>query len=254
MTVVVGLNALIILIKIVVSAVTSSDPGNITAMYMWFPAYLQDSLVFLASYISVVLLLYSICNLAAPELIFITSAYLAASFDRLGDKVKDVIEGTEKQTFLETKRKLAECVDIHSELIELADESNKLYGPFNLIFLFVVKLSICLLGIMTMISEFIIAVQLTIGLLFTFLEISVFCMVRDQLEDKSMKIAKVIQDSNFYKIDPKLKKSLILMIQVSNRPKRISALGFFNFNWNSCSYIAQRTYSYLTILRRILSL
>jgi len=90
-----------------------------------------------------------------------------------------------------------------------------------------------------------------------------------------MKLAQIIQDSDYYKIDPLLKKNLILMIQVSNRPKSISALGFFEFNWNSCSLVSltlrhfvdflwlildffsqvgQTTYSYLTIVRRILKL
>ncbi|KAL7012423.1 hypothetical protein ACKWTF_014841 [Chironomus riparius] len=99
-----------------------------------------------------------------------------------------------------------------------------------------------------------VAVQLTFGLFFNFLEISLFCMIGDQLEVKSTKIARIIQSSNFYKIDPLLKKSLILLIQISNRPKRISALGFFEFNWKSCSFFAQRTYSYLTVLRRLLKL
>jgi hypothetical protein len=55
---------------------------------------------------------------------------------------------------------------------------------------------------------------------------------------QSMKIAGIIQDCNYYKVDPLLKKNLILMTQVSNRPKSISAIGFFEFNWKSCSFVS----------------
>jgi hypothetical protein len=151
MTGVIGLNAVIILVKIFISAVTQSEPGNVTAMYMWFPAFLEDFSLFLAVYNSIVLVLYIFCILAVPEMIFITSAYLAVSFDRLSDKVKEVIDETENRSFLDTKRKFAECIDIHSDLIKLADESNSLYGPFNLCFIISISLGFCLLGIMIMV-------------------------------------------------------------------------------------------------------
>jgi hypothetical protein len=53
-----------------------------------------------------------------------------------------------------------------------------------------------------------------------------------------MKIGQIIQDSDYYKVDPLLKKNLILMIQVSSRPKSVSALGFFEFNWMNCSFVS----------------
>jgi len=152
MTGVIGLNAVIILAKIFISALTQTDPENVTSMYMWFPACLKDSSLFLALYNSFVLLLYSFFISAVPQLIFITSAYLAASFDKLGDKVKEVIDGTEERSFLETKKKLAECVNLHSELVKLADESNRLYGPYNLGFIISISLVFCLLGIMIMVG------------------------------------------------------------------------------------------------------
>ena len=112
-----------------------------------------------------------------------------------------------------------------------------------------------------------------VAILASFFVISLFCMTGDALENRvslkfeflsrvrnwqvrflsfliilniviyftffqSTRIARVIQNSNYYNIDPFLKKSLILMIQISNRPKTISALGFFVFNWRICSFVS----------------
>lgn len=146
-------NFVMSLVKISIAALTYSDPGNVLLMSMWFPEFLQHLQLFIAIYEPIFLVLFSLSNLAASQLVFITSAYLAASFDELGDKVKDVIDGTENRSFLETKKKLSECVDIHSELIKLADESNRLYGPFNLTVLVLISMRICLLGIRIMVSQ-----------------------------------------------------------------------------------------------------
>jgi hypothetical protein len=149
---VIVLNCLVNIMKIAIAVLTNSHPSELfLPMSLWFPEYFHKFKLFMTIYDSFVLMLMNFANLVAPELIFITSAYLVAAFDGLSDKVKDVIDGTEGRSFLETKRKLAECVDLHSELIKLADESNRLYGPFNLILLFIVSISICLLGIMSMV-------------------------------------------------------------------------------------------------------
>jgi len=145
------LNLALTLMKIIMAMATSSGPGNLSVMLLWFPEFLQNSWVFIAVYDPLMMLLFCLSNLFAPELNFITSAYLAASFDKLGDKLKEVIDGTETRSFLDTKRKLVECVDIHSELIKLADESNRLYGPYNLIFLILISMKICMMGIMIMV-------------------------------------------------------------------------------------------------------
>lgn len=148
---VIGLNALIILIKIIAGFLTNSDPGNTTAIYMWFPKFLEDSVLFVAVYNSIVLLLFTLSNVISPLLIFITSAYLGAAFDKLGYKLKEVLDETENQSFMQTKKKVSECVDFHCELIKLADESNRLFGPFNLMFLILISLGTCMLGIMIMV-------------------------------------------------------------------------------------------------------
>jgi len=150
---VIVLNCLVNSVKIFVAYLTDTHPGELFfPISFWFPEYFHRSLLFLTIYNTFVLMLFNFSTLVVPELIFITSAYLAESFDRLGDKVKEAIDGTENRSFLETKRTFAVCVDLHNELIKLADESNMLYGYFNFILLFVVSISICLLGIMTMVN------------------------------------------------------------------------------------------------------
>ena len=67
------------------------------------------------------------------------------------EQVKKTIDGTDNRSFLETKRKLAECVDLHAQLIKLADEQNRIYGPFNLTFIVLISMKICMLGIMIMV-------------------------------------------------------------------------------------------------------
>jgi hypothetical protein len=140
------------LMKIVIAYATDSVPENISILKLWMPTLLERSWLFVAVYNSFILMLFSFSNIFASELVFITSAYLAASFDRLGDKVKAVIEGTENRSFLDTKRKLAECVDFHSHLIKLADESNGLYGIFNLTFVILISIGFCIIGITIMVD------------------------------------------------------------------------------------------------------
>ena len=102
------------------------------------------------------------------------------------------------------------------------------------------------------------AIQLIVAVMGNFTELAIFCMIGDLLEHKvrifsdyflnfddfffyflqSTKIARVIQNSSFTEFDPTLQKNLILMIQISNRSKTISALGFFEFNWKSCSFVS----------------
>lgn len=138
------------LVKIFIAILTKSHPEHLSILSLWLPTFLKDSWIFVAVYNSFILMLFSLSNIFASELIYITSAYLAASFDKLGDKIKIVIDETDNRSFLETKRKLAECVNLHSELIELADESNLLYGLFNLTFLGLISLGFCVIGIMIM--------------------------------------------------------------------------------------------------------
>lgn len=147
------LNVISSFIKIFLALWTDTVPENLSIICLWLPSFLTNSWSFVTSYSSVILILFSWSNLTAPELIYITSAYLSASFERLGVKIQEVIDGTENRSFLESKRKFAECVDLHSELIDLANESNKLYGPFNLAFLVLVSVGICVLGILIMVSQ-----------------------------------------------------------------------------------------------------
>jgi hypothetical protein len=172
------------LMKILIAIATDSVPENLSILSLWLPSFLKNSWSFVAIYNSFILMLFSFSNIFASELVFITSAYLAASFDRLGDKVKDVIDGTVNRSFLDTKRKLAECVDIHSDLIKLADEANRLYGPYNLIFVILISLGFGVIGIMIMISDMMNALQLVIAFLGNFVELSLFCMIGDLLEQR----------------------------------------------------------------------
>jgi len=139
------------LMKVFIAIATDSVPENISILKLWLPDFLENSWLFVAIYDSFILMMYSFSNIFASELVLITSAYLAASFDKLGDKVKEVIDGTEDRSFLETKRKLAECVDLHSELIKLADDSNRLYGVFNLTFVILISMGFCVIGITIMV-------------------------------------------------------------------------------------------------------
>ncbi|KAL7012425.1 hypothetical protein ACKWTF_014843 [Chironomus riparius] len=140
--------------KIIIAVVTNTHPTNLSIMSLWMPEYLKNSWLFVVIHNTLTVTLFSLGNIFASEVIYITSAYLTASFDKLGDKVKDVIDETEDRPFLETKRMLSECVDIHSELIKLADLSNRLYGPFSLILLLLVSVGFCILGIMILVIIF----------------------------------------------------------------------------------------------------
>lgn len=139
------------LLKIIIAVATDTVPENLSLMSLWMPESFKNSWLFVTFYNSFMLSLISLGNITASMVVYITSAYLTASFERLGNKVKEFIDGSENRSLLETKREFAECVDLQSELIQLADESNRLYGPFNLILLLLVSVGFCILGIMILV-------------------------------------------------------------------------------------------------------
>jgi len=186
------------LVKILLAILTNSQPEKLSILSLWLPDFLENSWFFVTIYSSFILMLFGLGNIFVSELIFVTSAYLAASFDKLGDKVKEVIDGTENRSFLETKKKFAECVDFHSELIELADELNRLYGYFNLTFVILISMAFCMIGIMIMISDMMNAMQLVIAFFGNFVELSLFCMIGDLLEQRVSLVIVILNFNIFF--------------------------------------------------------
>jgi hypothetical protein len=169
-------------IKILKSIFTNSDLGNLSMILIWYPNFIAKNQTFVSLYDPFLIMMFCLSYLLVPEMISTTSAYLSAAFDRLGDKVKDVIDGTEDRSFLETKRKFVECVDLHSDLIKLVDESNRIYGPYSLIFMILISMRICVLGIIIIISDIESAMKFLFVALINFIMVYLLCKIGDLLE------------------------------------------------------------------------
>lgn len=137
------------LMKIIVAMATNTQPETLSVMLLWFPEFMQDLWLLIAVFDPLVMLLFILSNLIVFQLVVISTVYLAASFDELGNKLKDAIKGSENKLFQE----FAECIDLHSKLIKQANESNTIYGPSNLTFLVLISMKIGMIGIMVMVKN-----------------------------------------------------------------------------------------------------
>jgi hypothetical protein len=66
--------------------------------------------------------------LLGNQLMVSTTVFLSMCFEELAYEVKDVINKSKDRSFLDTKKKLRNSVQIHQQLIDYSKELNSLYG------------------------------------------------------------------------------------------------------------------------------
>lgn len=117
---------------------------------LWFPFDTNEFLIPTLIYAVLVLIVIHLSMLPVSMLIFITSAYFVATFEKIAQNFEVTFEGDVDGV----GRKLKELVDMQNELIELTNEMNRIYGPFFLYFILSIALLLCFLGVMAVVSGF----------------------------------------------------------------------------------------------------
>ncbi|KAG5683509.1 hypothetical protein PVAND_012783 [Polypedilum vanderplanki] len=205
---------------------------------LFWPFSESDYRIFIMIYIMFLHILANYGVFANNHIMTYTVAFLAICFDRLAGEVKEIINESDKRSFQNTKRILAEYVDKHNQLIEFRKNLNSLYGITVLTFTVQSSAVICMMGFIILTRSFSEALSCTIGIIVTIVQVIVIFYAGDKLKENSRKISETIGNSDIEKVDQLLKKNILLIIQVSNQPKKLSAMNFFSVDLETCATVS----------------
>lgn len=116
------------IITLVASAIRQNELEKTLPYELWWPF---DPLGYYSSMMAYYLYIGNLLMVAqnAPDHYFVLIvADIASHFDRLGDRIKVVINDADNTTYLESKSKLRDCIIRHGQLIQLFDILNDSYG------------------------------------------------------------------------------------------------------------------------------
>jgi hypothetical protein len=90
----------------------------------------------------VVAVLWQLSAGVMDGLVIYCVAHMTESFDKLGDEIKEIIDGD----FEDKKKKLRKMVEIHCELIESHKKLEKLFGVAIFVLIILSSMAYCILG------------------------------------------------------------------------------------------------------------
>jgi hypothetical protein len=94
---------------------------------------------------------FQITTLAMNQLLIYSTIYLSTCFDRLGEELRQAIDESDIRGLEETKKRMANCVETHNNLIHSAELLNSLFGPFLVLFIVEASILICFLGFLAIV-------------------------------------------------------------------------------------------------------
>lgn len=139
---------------LLMSLITGDRPNGVFSVDLYFPFNEYDYLPWTLFYVTYIQYSQFFAQLVVDHLVVIAAAHLVISFDRLADEVKDVINGSDKRPFHETKLRLAKCVDFHNQLIEYCNKLNRVFGVSLFAFIAQASIILCFLGFLTIVRFF----------------------------------------------------------------------------------------------------
>jgi hypothetical protein len=147
------INILLSVTKVTKSHLIKGVPlDEIEVPQSFWPFHARFYLPWTFPYMSVYVII-KVCAVTVIHQLFMMSAVqLSFCFDKLGDEVKEVIDGSLTRAFRDTKEMLAKCVDRHCQLIEFYNEISALFGPSLLALIAQASLLICMLGFSVYVS------------------------------------------------------------------------------------------------------
>ncbi|KAG5683511.1 hypothetical protein PVAND_012785 [Polypedilum vanderplanki] len=220
---------------------------------LYWPFNSENHRLIILFYMFSLPLLFAAIVLMIDQFMIFTIAYLAICFDRLGDEMIEIIDGSEYRAFRDTKKMLAKCVDKHNQLIVLCDEMNLIYGANSIVYFVPTSFLMCLLGFAMIKKKDSSAAAGAFGMFAMLTQAFVMFYASDKLKENSMSIANKIANSEFDKIDRLLKKNFLLMIQMAHRPRVLNAFGLLLFDLTLYASVVNSAYSYLAILKHFYS-
>nr|QIJ45817.1 olfactory receptor [Glyphodes pyloalis] len=182
----------------------------------------------------------------SDSLFYAACIYIQMHFRLLCHRFENIVRESDE----ETRRELVSAVRRHQELIDLVDQVEMLYSKSTLFNIVTSSFLICLSGfIITVLDDISIVVTFATFLFMNLSQISLLCFFGDMLMRSSTQISSAVYHSFWYEADPKIKRSLLLILMRAQKPCKLTACNFADLNLTAFTTILSRSWSYFALLK-----
>ncbi|XP_059049308.1 odorant receptor 4-like [Achroia grisella] len=196
----------------------------------------------------------SVCSMLGSDVFFITMAsHISMMLRILQVKIRSL--GMEMATDGKAIGGLCNCYDeiievinIHQKLIRYGNDLEDAFSVVNLINVLISSVNICcvmfsiifLEPLMEMSNKFFLGAALT--------QMGVVCWYADDIYRASVEVSNAVFESGWYNCNAQCRRSLLIMLQRSQRPLYFTALKFNSITMRTYTSILTTSYSYFALL------
>ncbi|XP_053620273.1 putative odorant receptor 92a [Plodia interpunctella] len=190
---------------------------------------------------------------AADSFFYTCCLYISIQFKMLQLQFEILIPDDRSQIrlkFEDVKDKFVELVEWHEKLISLTNLLEVVYGKITLYNFVISSVLICLtLFDVTVIKDVSLALTFLFFLTTCFVQISLLCYFGDKVTQASTEVSDAVYNSLWYKCDISVGKHLLIVLMRSQKPCKLTALGFADVNQRSFMRIMSNAWSYFALLK-----
>ncbi|CAG4935342.1 unnamed protein product [Colias eurytheme] len=176
-------------------------------------------------------------------LYFIMTTHIYSHFTILSEEIK----GLEP----DTSYLLKEIIRKHQYILKLSQDLEDIFTAPNLFNVLVGSLEICALGFNLTMGEWAQIPGVVLFLFSVLLQILMISVFGENIMRESSKIGQSAYFCNWYNMDQKSKKIILLLMLRSNKPQMLTAYKFSVISYQSFTKIISTSWSYFTILRTV---
>ncbi|XP_075972427.1 odorant receptor 4-like [Anticarsia gemmatalis] len=160
-----------------------------------------------------------------------------------------VVDGTTGEQF---KLKFKKLIARHVELMRCVDLLEIIFSKPLLLNAFTSSVIICVTGFnITANENIMIMATFASFLTHSLLQMYLYCNYGDNIMRSSMEVSDAIYNSEWYNIDAKERRNFLLVLIRAQKPSKISAYGFFDFNLMAYTSILSTSWSYFALLKTV---
>ncbi|XP_047506331.1 putative odorant receptor 85d [Pieris napi] len=176
-------------------------------------------------------------------LYFIMTTHMCSHFTILSQEIKDLKANT---THL-----LKDIVKKHQYILKLSQDLEEIFSGPNLFNVLIGSIEICALGFNLTMGKWTQIPGVVLFLMSVLLQILMISVYGEHLIMESTKISDAAFESEWYAMDVKSKKIIILIMLRANRPQTLTAYKFSVISYESFTKIISTSWSYFTILKSV---
>ncbi|XP_014357814.2 odorant receptor 4-like [Papilio machaon] len=139
-------------------------------------------------------------------------------------------------------------IKLHQRLIRYCNNLEEAFSLVNLINIVLSSINICCALFVIVLLEPFMALSNKLFLGSALIQIGVLCWYADDIYHANAKVASAAYNSFWYKTSPRCRRTLLFLIQRSQKPIAFTAMKFTNISLVTYSAILTRSYSYFALL------